>query len=106
MEVSWLHLIPLLPLVGAAINGLAGRWIPKAWVYAVALLVVLLSFLMCVFAWVHVARLEGEAALLRELVYTWFTVGSLRVDLGLRLAGPSGTAVPTVTAVRLLVPVC
>src|SRR5947208_4739479 len=77
MEVPWLHLIPLLPLVDAAINGLAGRWIPKAWVYAVALLVVLLSFLMGVFAWVHVARLDGEAAQLRELVYTWFSVGSL-----------------------------
>jgi len=103
MEVSWLHLIPLLPLVGAAINGLAGRWIPKAWVYAVALLVVLLSFLMGVFAWVHVARLEGEAAQLRELVYTWFSVGSLRVDLGLTLDRLSGTLVLVVTGVGFLI---
>src|SRR6266849_4358219 len=41
MEVSWLYLIPLLPLAGAAVNGLLGRWLPKAWLYAVALLVVL-----------------------------------------------------------------
>src|SRR5229473_3567955 len=40
MEVSWLYLIPLLPLAGAAVNGLLGRWLPKAWLYAVALLVV------------------------------------------------------------------
>src|SRR5437868_7473350 len=103
MEVSRLPLIPLLPLVGAAIIGLAGRWIPKAWVYAVALLVVLLSFLMGVFAWVHVARLEGEAAQLRELVYTWFTVGSLRVDLGLTLDRLSGTMVLIVTGVGFLI---
>src|SRR3989440_2517495 len=103
MEVSWLHLIPLLPLVGAAINGLAGRWIPKAWVYAVALLVVLLSFLMGVFAWIQVARMEGEAAQLREVVYTWFTVGSLRVDLGLTLDRLSGTMVLIVTGVGFLI---
>src|SRR5256714_1532439 len=103
MEVSWLPLTPLLPLVGAAINGLAGRWIPKAWVYAVALLVVLLSFLMGVFAWVQVARLDGEAAQLRELVYTWFSVGSLRVDLGLTLDRLSGTLVLVVTGVGFLI---
>src|SRR5438094_9074446 len=103
MEVSWLHLIPLLPLVGAAINGLAGRWLPKAWVYAIALLVVLLSFLMGVFAWVQVARLDGEAAQLRELVYTWFSVGSLRVDLGLQLDRLSGTLVLVVTGVGFLI---
>jgi NADH-quinone oxidoreductase subunit L len=103
MEVSWLHLIPLLPLVGAALNGLLGRWMPKAWVYAVALLVVLLSFLMGVFAWIQVARLEGDVAQLRELVYTWFTVGSLRVDLGLTLDRLSGTLVLVVTGVGFLI---
>jgi NADH-quinone oxidoreductase subunit L len=103
MEVSWLHLIPLLPLVGAAINGLAGRWIPKGWVYAVALLVVLLSFLMGVFGWLQVARLDGDAAQLREFVYTWFSVGSLRVDLGLTLDRLSGTLVLVVTGVGFLI---
>jgi len=103
MEVSWLHFIPLLPLVGAAINGLAGRWLPKAWVYAVALVVVLLSFCMGVFAWVQVARLESDVAQLRELVYTWFSAGSLRVDLGLTLDRLSGTLVLVVTGVGFLI---
>src|SRR5216683_2316391 len=82
MEVSWLYLIPLLPLAGAAVNGLLGRWLPKAWLYAVALLVVLLSFCIGLFAWWQVAHIEGETAQLRQLVFTWFSVGSLRVDLG------------------------
>src|SRR5919109_781935 len=97
MEVSWLHFIPLLPLIGAAINGLAGRWLPKAWGYAVALVVVLLPFCMGVFAWLQVARLEGDAAQLRELVYTWFSVGSLRVDLALTLDRLSGTLLLVLT---------
>src|SRR5919109_1260769 len=103
MEVSWLHFIPLLPLIGAAINGVAGRWLPKAWVYAVALLVVLLSFLMGVVAWLEVARLEGEVAQVRELVFNWFTVGSLRVDLGLVFDRLSGTLVLVVTGVGFLI---
>jgi NADH-quinone oxidoreductase subunit L len=103
MEVSWLHLIPLLPLIGAAINGLAGRWLPKAWVHAVALLVVLLSFLMGLFAWIQVANLEGDVAQLRELVFNWFSVGGLRVDLGLTFDRLSGTLVLVVTGVGFLI---
>ena len=103
MEVSWLYLIPLLPLVGAAVNGLAGRFLPKAWVYAVALFVVLLPFCVGVFAWSQVARLPADAAQLRQLVYTWFSVGSLRVDLGLTFDRLSGTLVLVVTGVGFLI---
>ncbi|MFL5311560.1 MAG: NADH-quinone oxidoreductase subunit L, partial [Myxococcales bacterium] len=103
MEVSWLYLIPLLPLLGAAVNGLLGRWLPKAWLYAVALLVVLLSFCIGLFAWFEVARLPAEAAQLRQIVYTWFSVGSLRVDLGLTFDRLSGTLVLVVTGVGFLI---
>ncbi len=103
MEVSWLYLIPLLPLAGAAVNGLLGRWLPKAWLYAVALLVVLLSFCIGLFAWWQVAHIEGETAQLRQLVFTWFSVGSLRVDLGLTFDRLSGTLVLVVTGVGFLI---
>src|SRR6266850_6733248 len=103
MEVSWLYLIPLLPLAGAAVNGLLGRWLPKAWLYAVALLVVLLPFCIGVFAWWQVAHIEGETAQVRQLVYTWFSVGSLRVDLGLTFDRLSGTLVLVVTGVGFLI---
>ena len=46
MEVSWLHLVPLLPLIGATICGLVGTWLPNGWLYAVALASVLLPFLV------------------------------------------------------------
>src|SRR5919199_5902442 len=103
MEVSWLYLIPLLPLAGAAINGILGRWLPKAWVYAVALLVVALPFCIGLFGWLQMARIEGETAQLRQLVYTWFATGSLRVDLGLTLDRLSGTMVLVVTGVGFLI---
>jgi NADH-quinone oxidoreductase subunit L len=103
MEVSWLYLIPLLPLAGAAVNGLVGRWLPKAWLYAVALLTVLLSFCIGLFAWSQMAGLEGEAAQLRQIVFGWFSVGSLRVDLGLTFDRLSGTMVLIVTGVGFLI---
>ena len=103
MEVSWLHLIFLLPLLGAAVNGLVGRWLPKATLYAVALLAVLLPFCIGLFAWSQIAGLEGEAAQLRQIVFTWFSVGSLRVDLGLTFDRLSGTMVLVVTGVGFLI---
>ena len=53
------------------------------------------------FAWFEVARLPGESAQLRQVVYTWFSVGSLRVDLGLTFDRLSGTVVLVVEVLAL-----
>src|SRR5690242_20439096 len=70
MEVSWLHLIPLLPLIGAAICGIAGKWLPKPLLYAVALCSVLLSFCIGLYAFVHLGQ---EAEVFHELAFNWFS---------------------------------
>ena len=102
MEVSWLHLIPLLPLCGAAVCGLLGRKLPRHWLYAVALGVVFLSFLLGVTAFRALPEV-GENRLLHETVYNWFTVGGLKVDLGLTLDRLSGTLVLVITGVGFLI---
>jgi NADH-quinone oxidoreductase subunit L len=102
MEVSWLHFIPLLPLVGAVVCGLGGRWLPKSWIYAVALGTVLLSAMAGAFGWWQVAN-QGEGAQLRETVYSWFAVGGLHVDVGLAFDRLSGTLVLVVTGVGFLI---
>jgi len=94
LEVSWLHLIPLLPLIGAALNGIAGRWLPKAVVYAVALSTVWLSFALGLTAFVQLG--EGQ---LHELAFNWFSVGSLHVDMGFTVDRLSGALVLVVTGV-------
>src|SRR3954470_2673565 len=103
MEVGWLHLIPLLPLVGAVFNGLAGKWLPKSWVYTVALLVVLFPFLIGLGAFVQLAGEGGETAQIHETVYTWFAVGNLHVDLALSLDRLSGALVLVITGVGFLI---
>jgi NADH-quinone oxidoreductase subunit L len=100
MEVNWLHLIPLLPLVGAAICGLTGKWLPKAWLYSVALLAVTLPFCIGAYAF---AELSEETQQFHELAFNWFSVGGLHVDMGFLLDRLSGALILVITGVGLLI---
>jgi NADH-quinone oxidoreductase subunit L len=103
VEASWLYLIPLLPFLGAIVNGIPGKWLPKSLLYAVALASVLLSFCIGALAWLQVAQLEGEAAQIHQTVYQWFAVGGLHVDFGLTFDRLSGTLVLVITGVSFLI---
>jgi NADH-quinone oxidoreductase subunit L len=100
VEVSWLHLVPLLPLIGAAICGLAGRWLPKPWLYAVALVSVLLSFLIGLRAFIGLGE---DVQLFHDLAFNWFSAGSLRVDMGFTFDRLSGALTLVVTGVGFLI---
>jgi NADH-quinone oxidoreductase subunit L len=100
VEVSWLHLIPLLPLAGAAVCGLLGKWLPKPWLYAAALVSVLLSFLIGLRAFNHLGE---EAEQYHQLAFNWFAAGSLHVDMGFTLDRLSGALVLVVTGVGFLI---
>ena len=100
MEVTWLHLVPLLPLIGAAICGLVGKWLPKSWVYAVALGSVLLSFLIGLRAFIGLGE---PAPFFHELWFNWFSAGSLRVDMAFTFDRLSGALTLVVTGVGFLI---
>src|SRR5712691_8136300 len=100
MEVAWLHLIPLLPLAGALVCGLFGKWLPKPWLYAVALVTVLLSFLIGLSGF---SRLSEDVTVFHELAVNWFSAGALRVDMGFQLDRLSGALTLVVTGVGFLI---
>jgi len=100
VEVPWLHLIPLLPLVGAAICGLLGRWLPRAGLYVVALMSVLLSFLVGTHAFF---QLDENTARLHQLAFKWFSAGGLHVDMAFTLDRLSGALTLVVTGVGFLI---
>ena len=100
MEVAWLHLIPLLPLAGALVCGLFGKWLPKPWLYAVALVTVLLSFLIGLSGF---SRLSEDVTVFHELAFNWFSAGALRVDMGFQLDRLSGALTLVVTGVGFLI---
>jgi len=100
VEVTWLHLVPLLPLIGAAICGLVGKWLPKSWVYAVALGSVLLSFLIGLRAFIGLGE---QAPFFHELWFNWFSAGSLHVVMAFTLDRLSGALTLVVTGVGFLI---
>src|ERR1700676_4735340 len=80
-----LWIIPLLPLLGAALNGLAGRLWPRAITNGVALGAAGLSFLA-------VAELAREFAALGaaqvpwiDSYFTWIAAGRFRADFALQV---------------------
>ena len=99
-ESHQLWLIPLLPLAGAAINGLLGRRLPKAVVSAVAILSVALSFL-----WVY--NVTQSLGLLEkphlETYGTWIASGSFNIPFQFALDRLTAIMLWIVTGVGLLI---
>jgi NADH-quinone oxidoreductase subunit L len=92
-----LWLIPVLPLLGAAINGLLGKNFSKRTVSAVALL-----FSGAAFAWSlrAAAKFSGPVS---EAAAAWIQAGSFRVNFGFYLDQLSLVMILVVTGVGFLI---
>jgi NADH-quinone oxidoreductase subunit L len=96
-----LWIIPLLPLAGAAINGLFGRRFNKGMVKAVALLFTAASFAYAVWA-----ALQGNHLTLpynETLPFDWITAGNFHVPFGFYLDHLSTVMMLIVTGVGFLI---
>ncbi len=98
LDLIWL--IPILPLAGAAINGLLGRNPPKALVTAVNVGAPLLSLIValgCLFEY------SGSGKEFFEVTYYAWTAGSLSLDVGFLLDRLSAVMLFVVTFVGFLI---
>jgi len=81
--------IPLLPLLGALINLVAGRRLPKWLVGTVAILSVGLAFVLSAYLVFGPLFQEFQAGRggtgITQTIYTWIEVGSFKAQLALRL---------------------
>ncbi|TCW22020.1 NADH-quinone oxidoreductase subunit L [Dietzia cinnamea] len=99
---SALWLIPALPLLGAVVLLLLGRR-ADGWGHLLGSATALGSFAVAVWQLVEmVGRGPGDRAAAQTL-FTWLSVGELRVDFGLRLDELSMVFVLLVTGVGLLI---
>ncbi|HZU23455.1 MAG TPA: NADH-quinone oxidoreductase subunit L [Terriglobales bacterium] len=99
-----LHLvaIPLLPLAGAAINGLLGKRFPRTLVATVALAFTAASFLWAVWAAIQFAD-GGAAGPYIEHFATWMQIGNFQVEYGFYLDHLSMVMMLIVTGVGFLI---
>ncbi|PWF48321.1 NADH-quinone oxidoreductase subunit L [Massilia glaciei] len=97
--------VPLAPLVGAVIAGLfgtkfLGNIVGRKTSHTVTILGVLISLILSVHTLMQV--LDG-AAVFNETLYTWMTVGSLKLEVGFQVDALSAMMMCVVTFVSLMV---
>ncbi|HMT50031.1 MAG TPA: NADH-quinone oxidoreductase subunit L, partial [Dietzia sp.] len=97
-----LWLIPALPLLGAAVLLLLGRR-ANGWGHLLGCATALGSFAVAVWQFAAMAGREAGDRAAAQTLFTWVSVGDLRVDFGLRLDELSLMFVLLVTGVGLLI---
>src|SRR6059036_1708260 len=98
-----LWLVPVLPLFGAALNGVVGKRLPKNAVTTIAVGTVGLSFLLALREFVAMLRLpENQLPILRDY-FTWIQAGRFQAQFAFMLDHLSGLMILIVTGVGFLI---
>jgi len=95
-----LWIIPLLPLLGAAINGFAGSRFSKKLVAAIALLFPALALIWAIYA---VVRVQFPY---QEIHAPWIAISNFQVNFGFALDQLSTVMLMVVTGVGFLITAC
>jgi NADH-quinone oxidoreductase subunit L len=98
-----LWIIPLLPLTGAAINGLLGKRFPKALVNTIALGFTGAAFAMALWVAAQFSSLPPSQIPHIESYATWLSVGSFTIQYGIYLDQLSLIMLLVVTGVGFLI---
>src|SRR5579862_6040180 len=85
IPVTFIRLIVLLPLIGAAINFIAGAWLQKTFGKgAISLIgcgVVVAAFLLAVRGFFTMLAIAPESRFMLDDLWKWFDVGGLNLDI-------------------------
>jgi len=100
---EYLRFIVLLPLAGAAINGVLNRRLPRVFAGSIASLTVLASFLLSLKAFLDLRALPVGQRLLSDFVYAWIPVGDLRIDVSFMVDELTAVMILFVTGVAFLI---
>jgi NADH:ubiquinone oxidoreductase subunit 5 (subunit L)/multisubunit Na+/H+ antiporter MnhA subunit len=106
-SAGWIFLIPLLPLVGAAINGLFGAALQRRFgarvVHVVAIGVMLAAAGLALGAVGQLAALPPSARYLHDRVFPMLAIGQLHVDCALAVDPLSAVMLLVITLVGTLI---
>ncbi len=104
--MSYIHLAIVWPLVGASVNGLFGKWLPKKLASFIACFSVLLSFLASFLALVMYLMGIGALGPSGQYIYTlysWINVSGFTSDFGFLVDPLSLLMANTVSFVSFLI---
>jgi NADH-quinone oxidoreductase subunit L len=91
--------VPLAPLAGALIAGLAGKWVGRRGAHTFTILGVLIAFICSAMVLAQVAA----GARFNATVYEWMVVGKLVMEVGFLVDGLTAMMMVVVTFVSLMV---
>jgi NADH-quinone oxidoreductase subunit L len=106
VEVPYLFLIPLLPLLGAVYAGFFGAKLQRRYgkraVHSVSVALPWIACLVSVLAFIELARSDPDVIVYQKL-WTWFDVGSLNIDVAFAVDRLSAVMILVVTFVGSLI---
>ena len=105
LSVAALLAVPLAPLAGALAAGIlgttfGGNWIGRRMSHGLTILGVLVAFVISVMTLQSVVQ---DGAHFNETLYTWMTVGNLKMEIGFLVDGLTAMMMCVVTFVSLMV---
>ena len=101
---EYLYLIPLLPLIGFAINGILLGKLSKPVVSVIACGSVFVSFIISLFSFLELTNLAPHSRILEQTLFTWIKSGTnFEVSFGYMLDPLSAVMILVVTGVGLLI---
>ncbi|MEO8280685.1 MAG: NADH-quinone oxidoreductase subunit L, partial [Ideonella sp.] len=100
LSQNLLLVVPLAPLAGALIAGLAGNVVGRRGSHIVTILGVLVAFIISAMTLKSVAI---DGARFNATVYEWMNVGGLKMEVGFLIDGLSAMMMCVVTFVSLMV---
>ena len=105
LSASTLLAVPLAPLAGALLAGIlgttfGGNWIGRRLSHSLTILGVLVAFIISVMT---LQSVVVDGARFNETLYTWMTLGDLKMEVGFLVDGLSAMMMCVVTFVSLMV---
>ena len=103
MSLSLLWLVPVLPLLGAIVNGLGAGRIPRKIVSAIGVGSVGLAFLIAAGCFLRLLELPAEERIFLQTLFDWIDSGDFSVPIRLALDPLSAVMMLVVTGVGFLI---
>src|SRR5262245_43066715 len=94
MLLEYIWLIPVLPAIGAILNGIFGKRFPKKVIHWIACSLVFASFVISVLCVAELARMDPEHRVFEKDYFTWIPGGTADSTFGPNEGKPVNLSVP------------